>query len=274
MNFTKTENNENINKYRVELYTKLVAPIDAMWEQLHIGSSQHYLIDNDSNPIGYCCIDDEKNLKQIFIIDDFNYLMSNTIKTLIEKELITSASLSSNELVSFNACLFHSNSVKTNTFCFEYRDRPIGNETEMNVQHVSQEDISDVKAFFKNQIGFDDTFGYTENLVQRKELYLVKEDNTIIATSECRISDSQHEIADVGIIVNKAFQGKGIATRILKQQAKRAQKINRKPICSTTLGNIASRRAIEKAGFYCSNIIFDISFANKINKDETNRFRI
>lgn len=263
MNFTKTENNENINKYRTELYTKLVAPIDAMWEQLYIGSSQHYLIDNDSYTIGYCCIDDEKILRQIFLIDDFNYQMSNTIKTLIEKELITTASLSSNEPISFNACLFHSNSVKTNTFCFEYSNRPVGNEPEMNVKCVTQEDISDVKAFFKNQIGFDDTFGYTENLVQRKELYLVKEDDTIIATSECRMSDSQKEIADVGIIVNKKFQGKGIATQILKQQAQRAQKVNRKPICSTTLDNIASKRAIEKAGFYCSNIIFDISFVNK-----------
>ena len=259
MNFTKTENNENINKYRAELYTKLVAPIDAMWEQLYIGSSQHYLIDNDSNTIGYCSIDDEKSLKQIFLIDDFNYQMSNTIKSLIDKELITSASLSSNEPVSFNACLLHSNAIKTNTICFEYSDRPVGNEPEMNVKCVSQGDISDVKAFFKNQIGFDDTFGYTENLVQRKELYLVREDDTIIATSECRISDSQQEIADIGIIVNKEYQGKGIATKILKQQAKRAQKVNRKPICSTTKDNIASKKAIEKAGFYCSNIIFDIS---------------
>lgn len=263
MKFVKTENNETINNFRVKLYSKLVAPIDAMWEQLYIGSSQHFLIVNNSGTIGYCSIDSEKSLKQIFLLGDFNYLMSNTIKRLIDEELIISASLSSNEPNSFNACLFHSNSVKTNTFCFEYSDRPVENKPEMNVKCVTQEDISDIKAFFKNQIEFDDTFGYTENLVQRKELYLVKEDDTIIATSECRMSDSQKKIADVGIIVNKEFQGKGIATQILKQQAKRAQKVNRKPICSTTLDNTASKRAIEKAGFYCSNIIFDISFTNK-----------
>jgi len=263
MKFVKTKNNETINNYRVKLYSKLVAPVDAMWEQLYIGSSQHFLIENNSVEIGYCCIDGEKNLKQIFLLNDFNYLMINTIKHLIDEELIISASLSSNEPISFNACLFHSKSLKTNTFCFEYADCSLKNEPEMHLKHVTKEDIPDVKTFFKNQIGFDDTFGYTENLVQRKELYLVKENDTLIATSECRISESQLEIADLGIIVNKEHQGKGIGTQLLKQQAIRAQKVNRKPICSTTLDNIASKKAIERAGFYCSNIIFDISFANK-----------
>ena len=58
----------------------------------------------------------------------------------------------------------------------------------------------------------DDTFGYTENLVARKEIFMLTESNIIIATSECRMSVSQTEIADLGIIVNHDFQGKGLAT--------------------------------------------------------------
>ena len=260
MKFTQIDNNETIARLRVELYKKLSAPIDAMWEQLYIASAQHYTIEKDSKTIGYCCIDEAKSLKQIFLIDNCTNLMMPTIKALIDEKLICKASLSANEPISFNACLFYSKSMHTNTFCFEYSNRVLENGTNLPIVSVAEKDIPAVKDFFKNQIGFDDTFGYTENLIQRKELYFVKEDDAIVATSECRWSDSQVKFADLGVIVNKDYQGKGLATQVLKQQVKRVLKANRKPICSTTLDNIASKKAIEKAGFYCSNIIFDLNF--------------
>ena len=77
------------------------------------------------------------------------------------------------------------------------------------MEAVSPEDIPATKTFLKDQIGFDDSFGYTENLVKRKEIFLLKEDDKIIATSECRLSDSQPEVADLGIIVNRDYQGNG-----------------------------------------------------------------
>ena len=112
MKFTQIDNKEIIAKYRVELYNKLIAPIDAMWEQLFIASAQHYTIEKDSKTIGYCCIDNEKCLKQIYLIDECDYLMMAIIKSLINRELICKASISSNEPISFNACLFYSKSVK------------------------------------------------------------------------------------------------------------------------------------------------------------------
>lgn len=133
-------------------------------------------------------------------------------------------------------------------------------KTELNLKLVLEKDIPEIKAFLKEQVGMDDTFGYTENLVARKEIFMLKDGDNLLATSERRISETQKDIADIGIIVNNNYRGKGIATQILKHQANRVLKENRKPICSTTLDNIASRKAIEKAGFYCSNIIFDISF--------------
>jgi len=265
MNFLKTDDTLAVNGFRSELYKKIKAPIDAMWEQLYIASSQDYLIEKEAETIGYCCIDDHKSLKQIFLVEDSNYLMSDVVQSLIDSGFISSASLSSNEPISFNACLLLSKSIQSNTFCFEYSNRQIENGAILNIDSVSVEDITAVQAFMKEQIGFDDTFGYTENLVERKESYLLKESNIIIATSECRLSDSQKDVADLGVIVHKDHQGKGLATQILKQQAKRAQEAYRRPICSTTFDNKASKKAIENAGFYCSNIIFDINFiASKI----------
>ena len=195
---------------------------------------------------------------QIFLLEENNSKIEQVITALIDSKLITSASLSSNEPISFNACLSLSKSIKVNTFCFEHTGNTVDIDSTLKVELGKIDDIPSVKAFLKEQVGMDDTFGYTENLVARKEIYLVKKADVIIATSECRMSDSQAEIADLGIIVNSDFQGKGIATQVMQMQVNRVFKAKRKPICSTTLDNVAARKAIERSGFYCSNIIFDI----------------
>lgn len=260
MKFIKTDQSAQIEELRKKLYQRFLAPIDAMWEQLYVASAQHYFIQEGSQNMGYCCIDEEGSLLQIFLHDEFNHLMGHVIRSLIESRLISNAKLSSMEPISFNACLFHSKSIQPNTFCFQHSDREWGNDSPLNIVPVAKEDIPAVKAFLNNQIGFDDTFGYTENLVERGEIFMVKEAEEIIATSELRMSDTQPDFADLGVIVNNNYRGKGIATKILSQQAKSARNANRQPICSTTHDNIASKKAIEKAGFYCASIIFDIRF--------------
>jgi predicted acetyltransferase len=259
MNFTKTDNS-TISHLRSQLYQKLTAPIDAMWEQLYIASSQDYLIENNSKTYGYCCVNSEGCLVQMFLLEEHGAKMEKVITTGIDTKLITSASLSSNEPVSFNTGLALAKGIKANTFCFEHVNIPIDVASTLKVELATTVDIPAVKAFLKAQVGMDDTFGYTENLVSRKEIFVVKASDVIIATSECRMSDSQLGVADLGIIVNKDFQGKGIATQVMKMQVNRVLEANRKPICSTTVDNVASRKAIEKSGFYCTNIIFNMSF--------------
>ncbi len=260
MKFIKTEDILSISKFRDELYQRFNGPLDAMWESLYIASSDTYSIENEHEKIGYCSIDSDKNLLQIFLIEGFNHLMDSTIKSLIAKKLVIGARLSSIEPVSFNASLFNSTSIRANTFCFKYSNPAWEDELALDLILVTKKDIPPIKAYFKNQIGFDDTFGYTENLVDRDEIYKVEESGMIIATSELRLSDSQPDFADLGVIVNKNYQGRGIASQVLRQQAQKAKKLNRQPICSTTCDNVASQKAINRAGFYCSHIIFDISF--------------
>ncbi len=262
MNFIETEITESINKLRGLLYQKLTAPIDAMWEQLYIASSQHYFIENNENTIGYCCINENGDLLQIFLLDKFNSKMNLVISELIHSKLISSASLSSSEPISFNTCLSLSKGIEPNTFCFQHVNTPRDVQSTLQVTLATIAHIPAIKVFLKEQVGMDDTFGYTENLVSRKEFFIVQESNVIIATSECRMSDSQPDIADIGIIVNRDYQSKGIATEVMQIQVNRVLQLNRKPICSTTLSNVASQKAIEKSGFYRSNIIFDMALTD------------
>jgi predicted acetyltransferase len=260
MNFIKTDDSNTINAFRKELYKTFVAPIDSMWQDLYIASSQTYLIEKYNKYIGYCCIDNNAALLQIFVNNENRYLMRTIIRNLIDSKLIKLASLSSIEPIAFNACLFHSKSTTANTLCYEYSNRVLDDENSLNVELVSPKYSNAIRSYYKEHVGFDDTFGYVDNLVSRKELYLSLEDDTIIATGECRLSDTQLDYADVGVAVNKEHRKKGLATKMLQQISHKAIEQDRNPICSTTIDNIGSQKAIERAGFYCSNIIFDMKF--------------
>lgn len=213
--------------------------------------------------MGYCCIDDNDRLLQIFLTGEHNAKMKQVITTLLNKNLMNSARLSSAEPISFNTCLSLSKNIQSHTLCFQHTNTSLAIESPPRIKAVGTNDITAVKAFLKEQVGMDDTFGYTENLVARNEIYQVTESGKIVATSECRMSDSQPGIADLGIIVARDFQGNGLATQIMKSQINRVLQAGGKPICSTTSDNIASRKVIEKSGFYCSNIIFDMTFSDQ-----------
>ena len=259
MDFIITEDATIINNYRQQLYTLFTTAIDGMWESRYIANATNYLIAIQDNTIGYCCIDAENTLLQIYVEPKYRKQIRDVISKLINSKLITSASLSSIEPIAFNTCISLSKKTTDNTYCFQYIASK-NLEQKADLKQASKKDIKIIKTFLLNQIGFADTIGYTESLIQRKAIYYIIEGDIIIATGEYRLSPSQPNIVDLGVIVNKNYRQKGVATTILKTLAERALKDNKTPICSTTLDNIASKKAIENADFYCSHIIFDIKF--------------
>lgn len=191
MNFIKSPITDEINAMQSAFYQRLTAPIDGMWELLYIASSQHYLIiDDDQQTIGYCCVNREGSLLQIALNEAYYAKMSVIINELVTSKRIRSASLSSKEALAFNACLYLAKSIKPNTFCYEHINEIMEIDSPFNLSIAGVEDIPLIKDFYREQIGMDDTFGYTENLVARNELFFFKEAGTIIATSECRLSDT------------------------------------------------------------------------------------
>ncbi|WP_298892368.1 GNAT family N-acetyltransferase [uncultured Psychroserpens sp.] len=260
MNFIKTNDPTLITPLRQKLYQTFTTALDSMWESLYIASSTTYLIVKNNSTIGYCCIDSDKSLTQIYLSKPHLGLMQNAITLLIETHLITSAKLSSIEPVSFNTCMLYSTAIANNTFCFQFDSNQKKIKVHTELIQATSKDVDTIKSFYKTQVGFEDTFGYTENLVQRNELYILKDQTNFIGTGECRLSDSQPQFADVGVAVHNDFRGKGYATRILNTLAHMALSKHRKPICSTTIDNIASKKAIEKAGFHYDHSIIDISF--------------
>lgn len=262
ISFSKSELTKEIINYRKQLYTSSVAPLDGMWEALYIANATNYLIKSKGDEIGYCCIDEDKSLNQIYLKSTHRYLMNAIISELINNNMIVSAHLSSIEPTSFNASLMLAKSTQVNTinYTFSSEQEKVVSTDVLSLNKASLHDTDRIKSFFKSVIGFEDSFGYTENLIQRGEIYIVEEEGVIVATGECRLSDSQPTYADVGMVVKNTNRKKGLGTKVLSELVKIALENKRKPICSTTVDNIASQKAIERAGFYNSHTIFKMDF--------------
>ena len=262
ISFKKSELTKDIVNYRKQLYTSFIAPLDGMWEALYIANATSYLIKKDGGEIGFCCIDEDKSLNQIFLLTTHRYLMNAIVRELINANRIVSAHLSSIEPTSFNTCLFFAKSIQANTINYTFssaQEKKVSAGT-LNLNTANIQDGDNIRAFFKKEIGFEDSFGYTDNLINCGEIYVVEEGNEIIATGECRLSDSQPKYADVGMVVKQDNRKKGLGTSVLSELVNIANKNNRIPICSTTVENVASQKAIERAGFYNSHTIFKIDF--------------
>jgi len=262
INFNKSEITEEIINYRKQLYSSFTAPLDGMWEALYVANANSYFIKKQEEEIGYCCIDQGKSLNQLFLKESHRYLMNTIVTELINTKMIISAHLSSIEPTSFNTCLLFSKSIQAHTinYTFSSEQEKRVNTDVLNLNKACTQDSDRIRTFFKSEIGFEDSFGYTENLIQRGEIYIVEEENIIIATGECRLSDSQQKYADVGMVVKNTNRKKGLGTKVLSELINISNRNNRSPICSTTVDNIASQKAIERAGFFNSHTIFKMDF--------------
>ena len=81
--FRKSEITKEVINYRKQLYRNFIAPLDGMWESLYIANATSYLIKYKEEEIGYCCIDGDESLNQLFLKESHRYLMNSVVTELI-----------------------------------------------------------------------------------------------------------------------------------------------------------------------------------------------
>ena len=111
-----------------------------------------------------------------------------------------------------------------------------------------------------NRAGMEQGSDYLAGLIERQELFLLEKGGRILATGECRVSESQPPFADLGMIVYPEYRGQGLGTEVLLRLRREAATRALKPICSTEAGNIAARTAILRAGFRACHRLLEIGF--------------
>ena len=101
--------------------------------------------------------------------------------------------------------------------------------------------------------------GYSSNLIEREELFVLCREDEWLGLGEYRRSNSQEGITDLGMMIAPAHRGQGWATYILTCLRARCTAEGRHAICSTMVDNIGAQKAILRAGFISRHRIMNVS---------------
>lgn len=252
-----------------QYFSRTSAPLDGMWQFGFIPIAEHFAFVEKQHIVGYCCVNEESYMLQFYLSPSAK-TNAKDLFTLIAQQNsseigpVKGAFVSTAEPAYLSLCLDNSSSVSVNSFMYQQAkhaakssDDAIELQLATKMMHKSLVDFA-VETIGAPTQWLSDYYG---NLISRKELWYYQKDQQVLATGECRTNDQyQTNTADLGMIVAKAYRGKGIAREVLKFLVSKSTQKGLLPICSTESINISAQKAIANAGLESNHRIIKVDF--------------
>ncbi len=244
-----------------EHLTSLAAPLDGMWQSFADMADQ-FEIREDDMFVGFCAVNSDRQLLQFFCQGSVNPqgAYAHIVKTLDVAGAVVptcdpsamALAMDHQKAVSVNALMYHHPGAADTAFF------PDG----ATLAVLNAEDLESAVAFAHQTLGASEDWlnAYFDGLIGRGELFGLWQGGTLIATGECRASDVQTAISDVGMVVGTDYRQQGVANNMLRAMVREATRRGHTAICSTETGNVAAQKAIRRAGFICYHRILDVRF--------------
>ena len=257
---------ENWDTIRKKFYKSLTSPLDGMWDELIHDHGQLWGFYDDNQLIGYCSKDADANLINFFLLEKYSHLKTELFKRALYMLEARQAIVSTNNPDFLVVSLDKSKKMNVHAYLFENEKeveifQPEGIENLVfGIAH--EHDQHDIIDFCSNNIESDPNWleGYIKRLVERKEIYLLKNKDKIIGTCEVRNSTTQEGLSDLGVIVDTSYRKKGIGSWLMAKAKEICLSQGNTPICSCEQANIGSRKMLEYAGFSTNNMVLKITF--------------
>ena len=257
---------ENWQSIRREFYQSLTMPFDGMWDEIIHERAQLWGFYDEDEIVGYCSVDEDKTLLNFYLNEAYHDRQKRGFDRVLFKLEVSQALVSTSNPDFLIMSLEKSRKMAVHTHLFEDHLVVTPNIpaylASISFQNKQMDDIPKLVDFCsKNNIGNPDWLNsYIERLVARKEIYALCEQDEIIGTYEIRKSLTQPAIADLGVIVDEKYRGKGIGSYLMSKAKEAAYLQGLTPICSCEQKNIASKKMIENAGFLSKNMMLKITF--------------
>ena len=212
----------------------------------------------------------DSDRKDIYLIDGSGFIfrafhalppLTRSVGTLVGA--VIGAFSSTAETHYLSLCLDHAAKTQVNTLMYQQIEKAVKQKTDLPMAAATVEQLAEFVEFAKANIGAPEEWvtGYYANLISRKELFGYWKNNKLLAAGECRLFDEhQTEYADLGMIVAESERGQGIATQVLTYLIALANGKGLTAMCSTEKTNIASQKAITRAGLTSSHRIVQFDF--------------
>ena len=268
----KVESIDLLSGLKQQYIDQATAPLDGMWLCGFVPMASHFGFYVKKKLVGFCCINDEGYLLQFHLCPSKQDQASPLFDSVLTQNnspagKINGAFASTAEPQYLSLCLDSFSTFKVSTLMYQLDKKlPAEHEHEpiLRVAPVKPEQLTEMVDFAKTNIGAPEQWltGYYSNLINRQELFELRQNGRLLAAGESRGYDEyQTDYADLGVIVDKPERGKGLATKVLKQLVTITEKKGLKPICSTEKNNIGAQKAITRAGFFAGNRIIQFDTA-------------
>lgn len=253
---------------KTEHLRSLSAPLDAYWEEALIGFADHYEMKVDGDRAGFYATNAEQQLVAFYLTQKYASHGEKGMAYVISKHKIKEALVGTNDSYFLSLCLGVAKNQRVHTLLFEDNEKLMPDakgSLSMTFEMAGEEDFEDVVRHYvaasgaidteSVEAGFEGLKGYVRSLMDTHHIFVLREDGKVVATSECRISNTQKPFADVGMIVAAEHRRKGVGSHILARTKAFCYEKGAIPICSCEAENIGSKKAIANAGFVSRNCV-------------------
>lgn len=253
---------------KAQYLQSLVAPMDGMWEVGFTNPAPHWEMRWDGERAGYYAANQEGALLQFYVCPAFEIHGRALFDHVVAQNTVTQAVVSTVDPSFLSFCLDVQSKVIVHTYLYEVRtearpDHP--RSEEMGFRLVGAPELDRTVALQQACLGGAASLsewlqGYSSNLIEREELYVLCRDDEWLGLGEYRRSDSQEGVVDLGMMVAPEHRRRGWATDILKRLVVHSAQQELRAICSTTVENVGAQKAILRAGFTSRHRILSVSF--------------
>lgn len=264
----RNSDSSRLHAMKAAYLRSLVAPMDGMWESGLIPRAPHWEIHLDDHLTGFCVITDEGALLQLHLRPECQAAAKGVLDFLRSEHGVRKAVVSTVDPWFLSFALDRHESVTVHTLMYDLPGSPAPSSTDASKPDLVRLDPESLDAAVDLQVAClagnealrEWLLDYSGRLITRGELLLLRSDEAWLGLGEFRRSETQPGVVDVGMMVSPGHRRQGWATEILRRLARQALDEGLRPICSTTVDNIASRTAIERAGFVPRHRILDVCF--------------
>ena len=254
----------DIQRLREDYLRTLVAPADGMWEAAVIAHATFRDIQDRGRHAGHFCLDSSNDLLRFHLTGEYRARAQEIFRQIIAMHGIRRAISSTIEPPYLSLCLDFQKSITPHMYLF--RDHtwvePRVEAGECDVTRVRSTEFAEIVRFYRANTDDPDDWieAFVRERIARGELFALHDGRQLIAAGECIPSSTQPPYADLGMVVARSRRGRGLGSSMLIHLKERCRRLGWKPICSCAADNVASKRALEKAGFVSDHRMVTVLF--------------
>lgn len=260
------EHSATLQQMRNDYLRTLIAPMDGMWESAVIPQATFWEIQDREQHAGYFCINSDNDLLRFSLLEEYQVQAQEIFRWVISTYGIHHAIASTIEPFYFSLCLDTQVHIALHSYLFHDHKRVelSAKPGQSRIRKAKAEEFETLLHFYQaNTAGSDEWIApFLHERLDREELFVLYDQQTLVATGECIPSQTQLPYADLGMVVAQAYRGQGLGSSMLIQLKEHCYATGWKPICSCAADNYASKKAIEKAGFLSEQRMVEIAFSS------------